>query len=61
MLTYRDPAPFCFPKGKGLEAIADAPSDLSTWLSEEELDYYANKFEHTGFTGALNYYRALSM
>ncbi|XP_049388448.1 uncharacterized protein LOC125852807 isoform X3 [Solanum stenotomum] len=59
ILTYRDTAPFYFPKGKGLEVIPDAPVALSSWLSEEELDYYANKFEQTGFTGAVNYYRAL--
>ncbi|CAN4105969.1 unnamed protein product [Withania somnifera] len=61
MLTYRDPTPFCFPKGKGLESIPDAPSALSSWLSEEELDYYAKKFEQTGYTGAVNYYRAFPL
>ncbi|XP_055804857.1 uncharacterized protein LOC129873717 [Solanum dulcamara] len=61
ILTYRDPAPFYFPKRKALEAIPDAPIALSTWLSEEELDYYARKFEQSGFTGALNYNRALSI
>ena len=61
ILTFRDTAPFYFPKGKGLEALPDAPVALSSWLSEEELDYYANKFEKTGFTGGVNYYRALPM
>ncbi|KAF3633058.1 hypothetical protein FXO37_27228 [Capsicum annuum] len=55
-LTYRDPVPFYFPKGKSLDAIPDAPAALSSWLSEEELDYCANKFEKTGFTGPVNYY-----
>ncbi|KAM3345220.1 epoxide hydrolase A [Capsicum galapagoense] len=59
ILTYRHPGPLYFPKGKGLEAIPDAPIALSSWLSEEELDYYASKFEQTGFTGGVNYYRAL--
>ncbi|KAF3655750.1 hypothetical protein FXO38_14539 [Capsicum annuum] len=59
ILTYRHPGPLYFPKGKGLEAIPDAPIALSSWLSQEELDYYANKFEQTGFTGGVNYYRAL--
>src|SRR5204862_830736 len=27
------------------------------WLSEEELAYYVEEFERTGFTGGLNYYR----
>ncbi|PHU18484.1 hypothetical protein BC332_14179 [Capsicum chinense] len=61
LLTFRDPAPFYFPKGKGLDAIPDAPAALSSWLSVEELDYYASKFEKTGFTGAVNYYRALPL
>ncbi|KAF3632487.1 putative eukaryotic translation initiation factor 2 subunit 3-like isoform 1 [Capsicum annuum] len=46
---------------KGLDAILDAPATLSSWLSEEELDYYASKFEKTGFTGPINYYRALPL
>ncbi|MFZ3598155.1 alpha/beta fold hydrolase [Streptomyces sp. BH104] len=29
------------------------------WLSEEELAYYVEEFERTGFTGGLNYYRNL--
>ncbi|MFI5658569.1 alpha/beta fold hydrolase [Streptomyces sp. NPDC051684] len=29
------------------------------WLSEEELAYYVDEFERTGFTGGLNYYRNL--
>ncbi|KAK2971859.1 hypothetical protein RJ640_000876 [Escallonia rubra] len=37
----------------------DAPIILPSWLSEEDLpNYYASKFEHTGFTGGVNYYRA---
>ncbi|KAL8484946.1 hypothetical protein ACS0TY_027305 [Phlomoides rotata] len=53
-LSLRDPGPLYFPKGKGFGYSADR----APWLSEEDLDYYVNKFEHTGFTGALNYYRA---
>ncbi|MFZ3565602.1 alpha/beta fold hydrolase [Streptomyces sp. BH097] len=29
------------------------------WLSDEELAYYVEEFERTGFTGGLNYYRNL--
>ncbi|KAL6522854.1 hypothetical protein OROHE_016701 [Orobanche hederae] len=39
----------------------DNPMSLPSWLSEEDIDYYASKYEVTGFTGALNYYRALDM
>nr|CAD1816953.1 unnamed protein product [Ananas comosus var. bracteatus] len=34
---------------------------LPSWLSEEDLDYYASKFEKTGFTGGMNYYRCLNL
>ncbi|MGA4992232.1 alpha/beta hydrolase [Nonomuraea bangladeshensis] len=30
---------------------------LPSWLSEEDLDFYAAEFERTGLTGALNRYR----
>ena len=36
-----------------------APSSPIPWLTEEELGQYAEKFEKTGFTGPLNYYRML--
>lgn len=31
--------------------------DLAPWLTEEDLKYYTQNFERTGFTGALNWYR----
>ena len=34
---------------------------LPPWLSEEDVDYYASKFKQTGFTGGLNYYRAMDL
>ncbi|KAH0654676.1 hypothetical protein KY289_032354 [Solanum tuberosum] len=36
MLAYRDPAPFYFHKGKGIEDLPDALIALSMWLSEKE-------------------------
>ncbi|XP_073136024.1 epoxide hydrolase 1-like [Henckelia pumila] len=44
-LAYRTPGPLTLPKGKGFGYSADRPS----WITEEELDYYASKFEKTGF------------
>lgn len=61
MLTYRSPDPLCFPKGKVFGDSPDAPMNLPPWLTEEDLDYYVSKFEKTGFTGALNYYRAFDL
>ncbi|KAI3469355.1 hypothetical protein Pfo_026018 [Paulownia fortunei] len=57
-LTYRNPGPLHLPKGK---AFPDPPISLPSRLSEEDIDYYASKYEATGFTGALNYYRALDI
>lgn len=48
------------PKGVGIKAFPDPPS-LPSWLSEEDINYYAGKFNITGFTGGLNYYRATAM
>ncbi|GAA0175939.1 hydrolase [Lithospermum erythrorhizon] len=45
-----------FPKGEG---FGDSPVVSSSWLTDEDLDYYATKFKETGFTGGVNYYRAL--
>ncbi|MCU1648062.1 MAG: epoxide hydrolase [Nocardia sp.] len=34
------------------------PSALPAYLSEEDLEFYSFEFERTGFTGALNRFRA---
>ncbi|XP_078439846.1 epoxide hydrolase 3-like [Wolffia australiana] len=34
---------------------------LPSWLSNEDLDYLASKFEKSGFSGALNYYRSMDL
>lgn len=64
-LSSRNPGPIMFPKGKPLggSSAADAPPPiiLPSWLSEEDIEYYASKFEKTGFTGGINYYRALPL
>ncbi|KAH7857172.1 hypothetical protein Vadar_009844 [Vaccinium darrowii] len=60
-LTYRHPGALYFPKGKGFECFPDTSVILPSWLSEEDVDYYASKFEMTGFTGGINYYRAFDL
>lgn len=55
-LTYRNPGPLYLKKGKPFE---DSDDELPCWLSEQDIDFYANKYEQTGFTGPLNYYRAI--
>ncbi|KAK4338874.1 hypothetical protein RND71_040336 [Anisodus tanguticus] len=58
LLTNRNPEPLKLPKGKPFD---ESPVILPPWLTEKDVDYYANKYEHTGFTGGLNYYRALDL
>ncbi|XP_059455261.1 uncharacterized protein LOC132185510 [Corylus avellana] len=60
-LTYRNPGPLYLPKGKGFGHPPDAPILLPSWLSEDDINYYANKYEKRGFTGGLNYYRDLDL
>lgn len=56
-LSLRDTGPLYFPKGKGFGYSAER----APWLTEDDLDYYVSKFERTGFTGGVNYYRAFPM
>ena len=37
----------------------DDPATLPAWLSEADVDFYANEFKRTGFSGGLNWYRNL--
>ncbi|XP_052196678.1 uncharacterized protein LOC127804014 [Diospyros lotus] len=39
----------------------ETPSFLPPWITEEELQVYADKFQESGFTGPLNYYRAMDL
>jgi pimeloyl-ACP methyl ester carboxylesterase len=40
-----------------LSMTPPAPDTLPAWLTPEDLDYYVEQFEHSGFRGGLNYYR----
>ncbi|KAJ3703834.1 hypothetical protein LUZ61_007539 [Rhynchospora tenuis] len=35
------------------------PLLLPSWLSEEDIEYFASKFQNSGFTGGINYYRCM--
>jgi pimeloyl-ACP methyl ester carboxylesterase len=41
----------------GLPDPAQSPGRLPAWLTEEDLDYYVEQFEQSGFRGPLNWYR----
>ncbi|KAA8545193.1 hypothetical protein F0562_019918 [Nyssa sinensis] len=61
ILSDRKPGPPCLPKGNAFGICPTTPLKLPFWFSEDDLKYYTNKFEQKGFTGALNYYRALDL
>ncbi|CAL5352281.1 uncharacterized protein LOC114321756 [Camellia sinensis] len=60
-LTSRKPGPLCVPKHVGFGGSPNSPIVLPSWLTEEDVNYYATKFNQKGFTGGLNYYRALDL
>jgi pimeloyl-ACP methyl ester carboxylesterase len=47
------------PDGKGILNILGDTETLPSWLTEQDLDYFAGEFERTGFTGGLNWYRTI--
>ncbi|KAF8394596.1 hypothetical protein HHK36_020810 [Tetracentron sinense] len=60
-LTYRHPGPLMISKETGLGGSPNTTINLPSWLSEEDVNYYVSKFDEKGFTGGLNYYRALDL
>ncbi|GAY54448.1 hypothetical protein CUMW_156770 [Citrus unshiu] len=57
-LTTRRPGPPIISED-AIAHLARGMINLPSWLSEEEFNYYVTKFDQTGFTGGLNYYRAI--
>ncbi|PON88839.1 Epoxide hydrolase-like [Trema orientale] len=57
--TSADSTPLRIPKG-GLKSFKVA-DPLPSWLSEEYINYCATKYSKNGFTGGVNYYRALNL
>jgi pimeloyl-ACP methyl ester carboxylesterase len=45
------------PNGGGFLQGSGASATLPSWISESDIDIYAEEFKRTGFRGALNYYR----
>lgn len=60
-LSYHSPEPLLLPEGGGGLGDPNAPVVLPPWITEDDLDYYTAKFEKSGFTGGLNYYRSLDL
>lgn len=53
--------PLIAPSGMEIIDYLQTPAVLPPWITEEELQVYADKFEESGFTGPLNYYRAMDL
>ncbi|XP_042038074.1 epoxide hydrolase A-like [Salvia splendens] len=49
------------PPGTEIIDYLETPSVLPAWITEEEINVLAEKFEESGFTGGFNYYRALNL
>ncbi|XP_048137954.1 epoxide hydrolase A-like isoform X2 [Rhodamnia argentea] len=64
-LTSRDPGPPIVPKDLGFSGMTKLfeqhQIELPSWLTEDDVSFYATEFSRTGFTGALNYYRCLDL
>ncbi|XP_076900984.1 epoxide hydrolase 1-like [Bidens hawaiensis] len=62
VLTFREPEPYYFTKGKGFKhSPNDAIVSLPSWLSEEDVAYFASKLEKAGISGGLNQYRVIGL
>ncbi|OWM80286.1 hypothetical protein CDL15_Pgr019566 [Punica granatum] len=58
-LLLNAPELLAAPPGVEIIDFLETPESLPPWIKEEELRYAAEQFEKSGFTGALNYYRAM--
>jgi pimeloyl-ACP methyl ester carboxylesterase len=47
------------PQGREFLEGLSLPETLPSWLTEQDLDYYTSEFERTGFSGGLNWFRAI--
>ncbi|XP_073146659.1 epoxide hydrolase 3 [Henckelia pumila] len=61
ILTDRKPGPPHLPKENPFGSDDINQINLPSWFKEDDLKYYATKYEQKGFTGGLNYYRALDL
>ncbi|XP_071696125.1 epoxide hydrolase 3-like [Rutidosis leptorrhynchoides] len=59
-LTYRDLEPLYISKDVGFRhSPGDTPVIMPSWLSEEDVNYFASQLDKTTITGGVDYYRAL--
>ncbi|KAJ4782845.1 alpha/beta-Hydrolases superfamily protein [Rhynchospora pubera] len=49
------------PPGMEIMDFLEAPTSHPEWISENELQYFSEKFQKNGFTGPLNYYQNMDL
>jgi pimeloyl-ACP methyl ester carboxylesterase len=49
------------PKDSLFSASFEFPEEFPSWLTEQDLDYFAGEFERTGFSGGLSWYRCFDL
>jgi pimeloyl-ACP methyl ester carboxylesterase len=59
-LLLTDPV-FVAPPDMEIIDYLETPWSLPSWITEDELRVFAEKYEESGFTGPLNYYRAMDL
>ncbi|WCJ22240.1 alpha/beta-Hydrolases superfamily protein [Euphorbia peplus] len=59
-LTSRGSKPPTIPKVAGFKSLP-VPSQLPSWLSQDDINYYVSKYDQKGFSGGLNYYRCMDL
>ena len=47
------------PDDTGFLQSMSTPAEQPRWMREEDLAYYVERFQHSGFTGPINWYRAM--
>ncbi|GER43164.1 alpha/beta-Hydrolases superfamily protein [Striga asiatica] len=50
-----------YPTNTSITVFFEPQTTLPSWLTQEDIDYFASKFEKTSCTGGLNYYQALHL
>ena len=53
----QSPAPGMVPRAGGWLGERAMPKEFPEWLTEADVDFYANEFRNAGFRGGLNWYR----
>lgn len=57
--NYRTPGPLLV--SKVFEESSDAEIGLPSWMTQDEINYFVSKYDKSGFTGGINYYRCYDL